>query len=647
MQSSLSNLTKSYGDRVLFEGVTLTLIAGERYGLVGANGSGKSTLLQVLTGEEPCSDGELSMPSSARVGVLVQDRYLSDEQRILDVAMMGDEVVWQALTEKERLLAAPVPDANALATLEERIAVHDGYSLEARAGAILEGLGIPAKVHDQALSTLSGGFKLRVLLAQTLVGNPDVLLLDEPTNHLDILTIRWLEEFLQRYEGCAVIVSHDHRFLDDVATQILDVDYETITLYPGNYSSFIEQKEETRERKEAEIERQQQIIAQKKAFVERFKAKATKARQAQSRAKQIEKMEVEELAQSSRRAPLFRFEQTRPSGREVVRAEGIDKAYDDKVVLRDVSLTARRGERVGIIGANGLGKSTLLKILVERLSPDAGEVTWGYETKYGYFAQDHHELLEGEPGTVLEYLWAFVPQQTTSFVRGQLGRMLFSGDDVEKKVTSLSGGEAARLIFSRLIVDKPNVLVLDEPTNHLDLESIEALVDALKAYEGTLLFVSHDRWFVSELATRIVEITEDGLEDYPGTYAEYLAHRGDDHLDADAVVEKAKADKRQAAQQADGDALNDYEAHKKRRARHKKILKRRDEVTAEIEAGEARLAAIEERYCEPGFFEQTPQAELDSLDKEQQTTRTKVEQLMSEWEQLELEIEELGGDESD
>ena len=525
--------------------------------------------------------------------------------------------------------------------------MHDGYSLDARAAAILEGLGIPAKVHDQPLSTLSGGFKLRVLLGQTLVGNPDVLLLDEPTNHLDILTIRWLEEFLQRYEGCAVIVSHDHRFLDDVATQILDVDYETITLYPGNYSRFVEQKKQTRERKEAEIERQQQIIAQKKAFVERFKAKATKARQAQSRAKQIEKIEIEELAQSSRRAPLFRFEQVRPSGREVVRADGIDKAYDDKVVLSDVSLTARRGERVGIIGANGLGKSTLLKILVERLGADAGEVTWGYEAKVGYFAQDHHELLEGEPGTVLEYLWAFVPQQTTSFVRGQLGRMLFSGDDVEKKVTSLSGGEAARLIFSRLIVDQPNVLVLDEPTNHLDLESIEALVEALKAYEGTLLFVSHDRWFVSELATRIVEITEDGLEDYPGTYDEYLSRRGDDHLDADAVIEKAKADKRQAAQPTGGDAMSDYEAHKKRRARHKKVLARRDEVTTEIEAGEARLAEIEARYCEPGFFEQTPQAERDSLEKEQHATRTNVEQLMEEWEQLELEIEELGGDESD
>jgi ABC-type multidrug transport system ATPase subunit len=342
---------------------------------------------------------------------------------------------------------------------------------------------------------------------------------------------------------------------------------------------------------------------------------------------------------------LFRFEQRRPSGRDVVEATGIDKAYGDKVVLRDVSLTVRRGERVGIIGANGLGKSTLLKILVGRLEPDAGEISWGYETHHGYFAQDHHELLDGEPGTVLEYLWSVIPQEGTSFVRGQLGRMLFSGDDVDKKVRSLSGGEAARLIFSRLIVDQPNVLILDEPTNHLDLESIEALVEALKGYEGTLLFVSHDRWFVSELATRIVEITPSGLDDYPGTFEEYLSRRGDDHLDADAVVEKAKAERAATKEQTDGEAASDYEAHKRRRARYDKLVKRRDEVTAAIEEAETRLAAIEARYCEPGFFEKTEQEELDALETEQSQQRKLVESLMEEWEAIELELEELGTDE--
>jgi ATPase subunit of ABC transporter with duplicated ATPase domains len=638
---SLSNVGKTYGDRALFEGVTMRLLPGERYGMVGANGSGKSTLLHVLRGEEPLSDGEISIPNATRIGVLEQDRYLSDAQRILDVAMMGDESVWAAMQEKEALLAASVPDAEALAAVEERIAHEDGYTLDSRAAAILEGLGIPAEVHQRELSTLSGGFKLRVLLGQTLVGNPDLLLLDEPTNHLDILTIQWLEGFLSKFEGCAMIVSHDHRFLDNVATQILDVDYATITLYPGNYSRFVEQKRQTRERKELEIERQQQVIAQKKAFVERFRAKATKARQAQSRAKQIEKIEVEELAQSSRRAPHFVFEQVRPSGKEVVMLNAIDKAFGDKVVLRDVSLTIRRGERIAVIGANGLGKSTLLKILVERLDPDDGELKWGYETYPGYFAQDHRDLLENEPGTVLEYLWSIIPQQTTSFVRGQLGKMLFSGEDVEKKTKSLSGGEAARVIFSRLIVQKPNVLVLDEPTNHLDLESIEALVVALKKFEGTLLFVSHDRWFVSELATRIVEITPDGLSDYAGTYQEYLAHRGADHLDADAVAEQARRDKELARSEAAKGAAGDFEAHKKRRAEHKKAIKRRDEVTESIESTEARLAEIEQRYCEPGFFESNDKATIDALEAEQLSLRGQVEALMEEWETLELSIEAL------
>jgi len=309
-----------------------------------------------------------------------------------------------------------------------------------------------------------------------------------------------------------------------------------------------------------------------------------------------------------------------------------------------VSLTIRRGERVGIIGANGLGKSTLLKILVDRLEPDAGEVTWGYETHPGYFAQDHKDLLENEPGTVLEYLWSIIPQETTSFVRGQLGKMLFSGEDVEKKTKSLSGGEAARVIFSRLIVNKPNILVLDEPTNHLDLESIEALVIALKKFAGTLLFVSHDRWFVSELATRIVEITADGLTDYPGTFDEYLAHRGADHLDAEAVADRAREQRAAERQAADGGAAGDFEAHKKKRAEYKRSLKRRDEVTAAIETAEARLAEIEQQYCEPGFFERSEKADLEELESEQSKLRAEVDRLMEEWETLELTIEELSVD---
>ncbi len=636
----LSNVGKSYGDRTLFDGVTLRLDRGHRYGVVGANGSGKTTLLDLLTGEEPYTEGEISFSGSVRIGVLQQDRYLSDAQRIIDVTMMGDQVVWQALCDKERLCAAPEPDAAAIADVEDRIHRADGYSLEARAGAILEGLGIGVAKHRDALSTLSGGFKLRVLLAQTLVGNPDLLLLDEPTNHLDILTIRWLEEFLSRYEGCVVVVSHDHRFLDGVATDILDVDYQTITAYKGNYSRFVVEKREIRERKEAEIERQQKIIAEKKAFIERFKAKNTKARQAQSRVKQIERIEIEELPQTSRRAPLFAFDQARKSGQDVLKVDGLCKAYGDNRVLEGVSFAVRRGERVAVIGANGLGKSTLIKILAGRLSPDAGEVTWGYETSCGYFAQDHRELLAGEPATVLEYLWSTCPQETTSFVRGQLGRMLFSGEDVEKKTAALSGGEAARLIFSRLIVQRPNVLLLDEPTNHLDLEAIEALVEALARFEGTVLFVSHDRWFVSQLADRVIELTAAGWEDYPGSYDDYLARAGEDHLDAEAVVLKAKQDKARA--RADKAAPTDWEEQKRRRAHERKLLARRDEVTRAIEAAERRIAEIEAMYCRPGFFEETPKPQIEALEKEQSALAPALEQLMREWEQIELEVEALG-----
>ncbi|MGH7269661.1 MAG: ABC-F family ATP-binding cassette domain-containing protein, partial [Polyangiaceae bacterium] len=393
------------------------------------------------------------------------------------------------------------------------------------------------------LSTLSGGFKLRVLLAQVLIGGPDVLMLDEPTNHLDILSIRWLEKFLAGYRGVAVVISHDQRFLDNVATHILDVDYQTVSMYTGNYARFVVQKQTARAQVEGEIARAEKIIADKRAFIERFGAKASKAKQAQSRLKQIERIEVEELKASTRRAPLFRFIPARASGRDVLEVASVSKAYGEKRVLRDVSLTIRRGEKVGLIGPNGLGKSTLLKIVMGHLESDGGSVRLGHEVRVGYFAQDHHDLLRNAAMTPLDYTWEACPAEGTATVRGQLGRLLFSGDDVEKPVGSLSGGEAARPIFCRIIAERPNVLVLDEPTNHLDLESIGALVEGLRAFEGTVLFVSHDRWFVSELATRILEVTPDGLRDFPGTYAEYLHRCGDDHLDADAVILKEKTTK--------------------------------------------------------------------------------------------------------
>lgn len=634
----VTDLAKAYGARTLFEGVSFKLVSGSRYGLVGANGSGKTTFMEILSGDEPASDGVVSLQKGARVGVLRQDRFLADEDRILDVAMAGDEIVTRAEKERRALVESGAPDPHRLAELDDVITAHDGHTLEARASAILEGLGIPVASHRMPLGTLSGGFKLRVLLAQVLVGGPDVLLLDEPTNHLDILSIRWLERFLAGYRGCAIVISHDQRFLDNVVTHVLDVDYGTITLYTGNYGAFAREKAAVRERKEAEIARTEATIAEKRAWIERFGAKATKARQAQSKLKQLEKIEVEELEGSSRREPHFRFEAERKSGRDVLTVDRVSKSYGDKRVLTDVSLTVRRGERVAIIGENGLGKSTLLKIVTGNLPADAGTVTWGHETRVGYFAQDHHEALTDPDVTPLDYVWNAVPKAETSYVRGKLGAVLFSGDDVHKKVGSLSGGEAARLVFCRIMVERPNVLVLDEPTNHLDLEAIQALSRALSELEdGTILFVSHDRAFVSAIATRILEVKRTGFTDFPGTYDEYLARAGDDHLDADVVVLKAKAEKASSAA-ADDDRAAAWAEQKKRANRQKQLPARRDAVVQKIEEAEARKARILELYCEPGFFEKTAPAEIAALQAEEQALGPAIEALMAEWEALEAEI---------
>jgi ATPase subunit of ABC transporter with duplicated ATPase domains len=629
-------LAKAYGGRTLFEDVSLKLVRGARYGLVGANGSGKTTFLTIVSGDEPPTSGSVTIAKTARVGVLRQDRFLSDSESILDVAMAGDVIVTEAQREQRSLMEADEPDAARIADLEDRIATYDGYTLEARASAILEGLGIPVRSHRSPLATLSGGFKLRVLLAQVLIGGPDVLLLDEPTNHLDILSIRWLEQFLGGYSGCALVISHDERFLDTVVTHILDVDYETITDYPGNYAAFVVEKAAVQERNEAEISRAEATIAEKRAWVERFGAKATKARQAQSRLKQIEKIEVGERQVTSRRAPLFHISPERPSGKDVLTIDGVSKAYGDKKVLEGVSLVVRRGERLAIIGPNGLGKSTLLKIATGNLEADRGKVAWGYETKVGYFPQDHAEVLTDPTATPLDVVWSVVRSEATTYVRGQLGRLLFSGDDVTKKVGSLSGGEAARLVFCKIAVGRPNVLVLDEPTNHLDLEAIHALVKALKDFDGTLLFVSHDRAFVQALATRILEVKESGFHDFPGTYEEYLGRQGSDHLDADAVVLRAKKEKKK------GDAADKsvpWDEQKKRNNRKSKLPALRDAALAAVEAAEARKAAILERFCAPGFYEKTPPADILALEAEEKALHLKIAALVADWEALENELD--------
>ena len=634
---SVSGLAKHFGKQSLFAGATFQLNQGERYGLVGANGSGKSTLLKILTGQELPSEGTVAIPKRLRLGVLRQDHFVFEKNRILDVVLMGNPELWQAMVDKDDLLAKAEDsfDADRYAELEDVILKFDGYTAESKAAEILEGLGIPEAVHLEPLSTLSGGFKLRVLLAQTLAADPDALLLDEPTNHLDILSIRWLEKFLQEFPGVVVVVSHDHRFLDNVCTHILDVDYETVTLYRGDYSRFADQKAAERERKEKEIDKREREIAHHKAFVERFRAKATKARQAKSKQKQLERIVIDPLAQSSRRYPTFRFTPRRPSGRTVLEVDQITKSYGDNVVLQDVSLTVRRGDRVAIIGPNGIGKSTLLKIVMGEVEADAGAIEWGYETHPGYFAQDHKEHLAPETQTVEGWLWDVCPGEPIGFVRGHLAKVLFSGDDVEKRLGGISGGESSRLILARLAVEQPNVMVLDEPTNHLDLEAIEALVEGLGDYEGTLLFVSHDRWFVSQLAERIIEITASDLRDYDGTYDEYVAWCGDDHLDTEETLKRARRDKARSRTGKTGP--EDLE----RRKRMRKIEAKRDALTAEIESAEARIHEINDLFCDPSYFDRTPPKQVRKIELEQKRLKERTEELFAKWEEAESALEDL------
>ena len=547
---TLTDISKRYGGRILFKDVNLQLHERGRYGIVGANGAGKSTLLRIVSGEESASGGNVQVPRRARIGVLQQDHFQYDDTRILDVVMMGRTEAWSAMQAKEAMLDAADRgedfDADRFAELEETVLRLGGYELEARAAEILDGLNIPTDKHDQPLRVLSGGYKLRALLGQVLAGEPEILLLDEPTNHLDIVSIAWLEKFLAAYPGVAIIVSHDHLFLDNVCSHILDVDYERVISYKGNYTAFEKAKVEERSRREQEIEKRKAEIADHKAFIDRFKAKATKARQANSRAKQMAKIELVELPQSSRQHPYFKFEQVRPSGREVLKVKDVWKTYGEKIVLADVSFTVHRGERVAIVGPNGIGKSTLLKAMLSKIETDDGTIDWGYETHPGYFAQDHHEVLHKPTASLKSWLWDHAPGQSVGFVHGKLAEVLFTQDDVDKKVENLSGGEGARLVFATLGVKKPNVLVLDEPTNHLDLEGISGLAKGIEAFEGTVLFVSHDRWFVDKLATRVIDLREDGITDFRGTWKEYLAAQEADRLSREAALEAERRKKRAA-----------------------------------------------------------------------------------------------------
>jgi len=524
---STANITMQFGAKPLFEDVSIKFNNGNRYGLIGANGCGKSTFMKILGGDLEPSGGQVMLDSGTRLGKLRQDQFAYEEHRVIDTVIMGNTELWEVADERERIYSNPEmseEDGMRVADLETRFAELDGYTAEARAGELLLGLGIPEAQHFGPMSEVSPGWKLRVLLAQALFADPDVLLLDEPTNHLDINTIRWLEGVLTARSSTMVIISHDRHFLNSVCTHMADLDYGEIQLFPGNYDDYMTAATQARERLHADNAKKKAEIADLQAFVSRFSANASKAKQATSRQRKIDKIQLEEVKPSSRVSPFIRFEQNKKIHRGAVQVESLTKGFDEGPLFEKLGLQIEAGERVAIIGPNGVGKTTLLRCLSGHLAPDAGEVKWTDAAEIGYFAQDHADDF-ANPATLYEWMaqWTDGGEQ---MIRGALGRMLFSNDDIGKSVKVISGGEQGRMLFGKLALQKPNVLLMDEPTNHLDMESIEALNLALDHYPGTLVFVSHDREFVSSLATRILDMSGDKIVDFSGSYDDYLKSQG-------------------------------------------------------------------------------------------------------------------------
>jgi len=532
---AVENITMRFGSRILFEDVTTTFMAGRRYAISGPNGAGKSTFMKILTGEQDPTMGNITRPK--RMGVLRQDQFAFDKFRVIDTVIMGNATLWKALEEREILYAKPHDDLThddgmRLGELEGIVGEEGGYTAEADAGVLLDGLGIEAELHERKMGELQGGQKVRVLLAQALFGNPSALLLDEPTNNLDLDSVHWLKEYLSEYHGVLIVISHDRHFLNSVCTHTADIDYQTIIMYPGGYDDMVLAKTQIRQRMESDNAVREKKIAQLNEFIARFSA-GTRSAQATSRKKEVERLQTSELARSNIQRPYIRFDTIRPSGRLPLEVKKLTKSYDGLKVIQHFSASITRGEKIALTGRNGAGKTTMLKSLIrnagdfigpaEREFPiDSGNVVWGHEVTIGYFPQDFSYTIDKSKGmTAMQWLWQFNPQAPQEEIRGPMGQMLFSGEDALKPTSALSGGECARLIFCRLMLQKPNFLVFDEPTNNLDLESINALNIALQKYEGTLLLVTHDEDVLEEVATRIWHFNNGKIEDFKGTYEDF------------------------------------------------------------------------------------------------------------------------------
>ena len=526
---STANISIQFGEKPLFQNISITFGKGNRYGLIGANGSGKSTLMKILSGEQDATTGNVTIDKNDRVGKLNQDQFAYEEMTVIDCVIMGHGKLWDIKQERERIYALPEmseEDGMRVGDLEMEFSEMDGYTAESRAGDLLLGVGIPLEQHEGLMSAIAPGWKLRVLLAQALFADPDILLLDEPTNNLDINTIRWLEAILTRRNSTMIIISHDRHFLNSVCTHMADLDYGELRIYPGNYDDFMTASTMARERLVQDNAKKKAQIAELQSFVKRFSANASKAKQATSRANQISKIKLDDIKNSSRVYPFIRFNQEKKLFNTALEVKDFTKGYDNISLFKQFNLLIETGERVAIIGPNGIGKTTLLECLVNSLTPDSGDIKWSDNAKIGYFAQNHSADFDSNM-SLIDWMsqWKH-DEDDMQAIRGTLGQLLFSQNDINKPVNVISGGEQRRMLFGKLVLQRPNVIIMDEPTNHLDMESIESLNAALDSYPGTLIFVSHDREFVSTLATRIIEIMPDKVLEYNSNYNSYLHSRG-------------------------------------------------------------------------------------------------------------------------
>ena len=522
---STNGLTLQFGKRILFKDVNIKFTPGNCYGLIGANGTGKSTFLKVLSGEVEPTKGDVAITPGERLAVLKQNHYEFDEFDVLTTVIMGHARLYAIMEEKDALYAKPDfsdEDGMKVSELECEFAELNGWDAEPEAARMLNGLGIPESLHSQKMADLSGNEKVRVLLAQALFGNPDILLLDEPTNHLDIESINWLEDFLYDFPNTVIVVSHDRHFLNRVCTHIADIDFENIQLYVGNYDFWLESSQLALQLAKDANKKKEEKAKELQTFIQRFSANASKSKQATSRKKLLEKLTLDDIKPSSRKYPYIAFKPDREAGAQLLTVEGLNKSIDGEAVLKDVSFTVAKGDKIAFVGPDGLAKTTLFKILMGELEADCGEYKWGVTTTQAYLPKDNSDYFDGVELNLVDWLRQFSKDQEESFIRGFLGRMLFSGEESLKQASVLSGGEKVRCMLARMMLSGANVLILDEPTNHLDLESITSINNGLISFTGTMLFVSHDHQFIETIANRIIEITPNGLIDRRMTYDEYL-----------------------------------------------------------------------------------------------------------------------------